>query len=55
MRERKIIVVYQGGIYKARYEGMENSAFGDTPKDAASKLKFWGAETYNHKQLEVGQ
>jgi hypothetical protein len=55
INNRKIIVVYQGGIYKARYEGCENSAFGDTPKDAASKLKFWGAETYNHKQREVGQ
>jgi hypothetical protein len=55
IQTRKVIIQRAGGFYRARYEGCENSCFGDTPKDAASKLKFWGAESYNHKQREVGQ
>jgi hypothetical protein len=65
LRIRKVVIVYQGGIYRARYEGMSNVTFGNTPREAASALKFFGAlthqrlsmrdkyETPSHKQQET--
>jgi hypothetical protein len=44
IKRRKVQVKYQGGIYIARFEGMRNAAFGNTPSDATSSLKMWGAE-----------
>jgi hypothetical protein len=48
---RKVVIVYQGGIYRARYEGMSNVTFGKTPAQAASALKFFGDQTQQNLSL----
>lgn len=44
IQPRKVVVVYRGGIYRARYEGMSNVTFGRTDREAISALKFFGTE-----------
>jgi hypothetical protein len=53
MNPRRVEVQRAGGFYRARYEGYENSVFGDNPKQAIERLRLWGLETYNHKPREV--
>jgi hypothetical protein len=39
--ERNVIIQRAGSLYRARYRGGKNSTFGTSPRDAASKLKFF--------------
>lgn len=56
IQPRKVVVVYQGGIYRARYQGMANFTFGRTAHEAASALKFFGAEgTVSSLRSKYGQ
>jgi hypothetical protein len=41
---RRIIYQKSGGFIRARFEGMRNNCFGNSPSDAGSRLKMWGAE-----------
>lgn len=51
IKQRKVLVKYQGGIYKARFDGMPNVTFANTPAGAESALKYWGGEIKTSKTI----
>jgi hypothetical protein len=50
-KERVIRVVYQGGWYRAFYEGSDQSTFGATPAEARSRLKYFDGASSSHKKV----
>lgn len=51
----KIIVVYQGGIYRARFEGRNGFVFGDTPSEARNRLKYWAGNGHATQKTVLAQ
>jgi hypothetical protein len=43
IKKRRVLIQRAGDIYKARYEGNKDAAFGETPSKAASNLRLWDA------------
>ena len=41
IKKRRVLIQRAGDIYKARYEGNKDAAFGETPSKAASNLRLW--------------
>jgi hypothetical protein len=47
VKVRKVITIYQGGIYRSRFEGRPNFTFGSSPSQAAERLKFFASDAKN--------
>ena len=41
IKKPKVLIQRAGDIYKARYQGRKDAAFGETPSKAASNLRLW--------------
>jgi hypothetical protein len=54
-KPRVIRVVYQGGWYRAFYEGTAQSTLGASPSEARSRLKYFSENSSSHKQMMKGK